>query len=158
VGALIRDSFEGKAQIDPRAMMWLFVAEAKDMERRITDWLTAGESVVCDRHTLISGYIYQGQTHDVVDVDRVTKAAHLRQHDRVYLLDAPIEVSLVRRGARGEARNALYEDDDLFKLQVKRMRYLEYVPVLATDTYKILDATLPIEENVNLIMSDLWVQ
>lgn len=125
VGGMIRDVFAGRAKIRPRAMLWLFVAEAVDMESDIAMTLDEQQAwVVCDRHTLASTQIYQRPIHGESRVEAVVRAADLRIPDRVYLLDVSPEVALTRRLDRdGEDHNAAYESTDLKVLGHQRQMY-----------------------------------
>jgi len=154
VGGLIRDVFDGKAKVHPYAMMWLFVAEGVDMEPTITELLKQGKIVLLDRHTAISGIVYQTKMHTRRDLDAVTSPAGFRTPHRIWIVDVPAGVALSRRGARGEARNVLYEPDDLEKQREQRAAYLN----LTTETIpwlEVMNGELPIEDNVKRALLDL---
>jgi len=136
-------------------MMWLFVAEAKDLEPEIEKRIGDGEWIVCDRHTQVSGLVYQGEVHGAPTVDEVTKAAELRLPDRIFILDVPAEVALERRGQRGEARNVLYEPEDRMRINLMRASYRDVANIMFPQTAKILDGTLPLDENLRAIWTDL---
>jgi dTMP kinase len=123
IGALIRDVFDGQEDVDPRAMMWLFVGEAVDMESTIREELDRGAIVLCDRHTAFSGLVYQTDLHERVSVEAVTHAGKLLVPDRVYVVDVPAEVALERRDTRGEDRNQLYEPSDVDRVNTQREKY-----------------------------------
>lgn len=153
IGRLIRDVFEGRASVDPEAMMWLFVAEGKDLERQIRRHISEGDWIVCDRHTQVSGLIYQGEVHGRERVEAVTQPAHFTAPDRLYLIDVPAKVAMERRNARGEARNALYEPEKLDRLDSMCKAYRSLRERFATST--ILDGTKPLVENLRWIWHDL---
>jgi len=153
VGSLIRDVFEGKANVSPTAMMWLFVAEGKDMEPQISRAVGAGKWIICDRHTMVSGYIYQGEVHGLERVSQVTAPAHFTVPDRIYLVDVPAEVAMERRKARGEARNLLYEPEQLDRLDRMCKAYRELRSRFATSV--IIDGTKPFEQNLRWMWQDL---
>jgi dTMP kinase len=156
-GRLIRAIFEGKETFDPGAMMWLFVAEGKDLDPQIRKRLNDGDWVVCDRHTMVSGLIYQGEVHGRSNVEVVTRPAHFTPPDRIYILDVPAEVALARRDSRGEARNTLYEPEKIDRLESMRAAYL----ALAKDepgalaAAKVLDGTAGTESNLKTVLDDL---
>lgn len=153
VGRLIRDTFEGRATISSDAMMWLFVAEGKDMEPEIRRHVAEGDWIICDRHTQVAGLVYQAEVHGVDHVDAVTKVAHFTRPDRIYLVDVPAAVAMERRKARGEARNALYEPEQLERLEAMCKAYrslLERFP-----TARLVDGTKPLIDNLRWIWHDL---
>lgn len=153
IGALIRDTFEGKASVNPDAMMWLFVAEGKDMETHVRRHVAEGDWLLCDRHTSISGRVYQGEVHGIDRVDQVTQPAHFIVPDRIYLVDVPAQIALERRNARGEARNALYEPEKLERLDAMCKTYRAQREHFAASV--IVDGTKPLEENVRWMWRDL---
>lgn len=122
VGRLIRDVFEGTETVADEAMLWLFVAEAKDLEPQIAQHLAAHQWVIADRHTLVSSRVYQGPVHGQGSVEAVMWPAMLRVPDRVYLLDVPPEVSLARCEERSGGLSA-YETADLKQLVQRRQAY-----------------------------------
>jgi len=153
IGALIRDTFENKVSIGPEAMMWLFVAEGKDMERVIRRHVTEGDWIICDRHTQVSGRVYQAETHGADNVDQVTEPARFIVPDRIYLVDVPASVAMERRKARGEARNALYEPDQIERLEAMCRRYRAQRDHFATSV--LIDGTKPLHENLRWMWQDL---
>lgn len=153
VGNLIRDSFEGKAKISPEAMMWLFVAEGKDLEPQVRKHLKDGDWIVCDRHTMVSGRVYQGEVHGTDRVDAVTAPAHFTVPDRIYLVDVPAQVAMERRKNRGEARNVLYEPEQITRLDDMCRAYRMQREHFVTST--LVDGTKPLDENVRWIWKDL---
>lgn len=172
-GRIIRDVFDGQLQVNPNAMMWLFVAEGVDMEPQIEEKLEAGVNVICDRHTQFSGHVYQTDVHGADAVHDVTVHAHFRAPDFLYIIDVPVEVSIERRQARKQTddKSDPYESDRLDKLQIERDRY-RHTLVEITESWwsgssiedvrpchvRVLDGTKPIEENVGLILEDLEAQ
>lgn len=158
-GRLIRNIFDGQETLDPEAMMWLFVAEGKDIEPQIRKHIAAGDWVVCDRHTMISGLIYQGEIHGRAQVEAVTRPAQFTAPDRVYILDVPATVALERRDKRGEARNKLYEPEKIDHLESMRAAYL----ALAKDggalaSVKVLDGTAGVDANLRQVLRDLGLE
>jgi thymidylate kinase len=153
VGNLIRDSFERKIAVNPEAMMWLFVAEAKDMEPQIRRCISDGAWIVCDRHTMVSGLVYQGKVHGPERVDAITHPANFTVPDRIYLVDVPAAVSLQRRAARGGDRNVLYEPEQLEQVEAQCKTYRDLRERFASSV--ILDGTKPLDVNLRWIWNDL---
>jgi dTMP kinase len=154
VGRLIRSVFEGKEQVDEEAMLWLFIAEAKDMENRIKKALDEGNDVICDRHTMISARVYQEKVHGAATVDNVLWAARFRLPDRIFLLDVPAEVSLSRRKERNEERNALYEPEEL--KQILYLRALYNTMLLSGCVFRSkvtrIDGTMSVKDIVDAVL------
>jgi dTMP kinase len=153
VGNLIRDVFEGKATVNPKAMMWLFVAEGVDMEVQIRRTVTDGEWLICDRHTMVSGNVYQGEVHGIDRVNAVTTPAGFIIPDRIYLVDVPAEVAMERRKTRGEARNVLYEPEQLERLDKMCKAYRDLRSRFASSV--IIDGTKPFDQNLRWMWQDL---
>lgn len=155
-GALIRDVFEGKLQVHPQAMMWLFVADGVDMEPKVLQWLSEGKTVIVDRHTYVSGLVYQTDLHSKQEVMQTHAPAHFRMPDRAYFLDIDPRGALARMGRRGEALNVLYESADISKLAARRTKYL-YVAGDMGSKARVIAAEAPVEETVQFIMKDLGI-
>lgn len=153
VGSLIRDTFEGKAVVSPDAMMWLFVAEGKDMEPQVRRAVSDGDWLICDRHTMVSGLVYQGEVHGQDRVQQVTAPAHFIVPDRIYLVDVPAAVAMERRKARGEARNVLYEPEQLDRLEKMCCAYRDLRSQFASSV--IIDGTKPFDQNLRWMWQDL---
>lgn len=169
IGAIIRDDFEGRVEVDPRAMLWLFVAEGVDLEARVLKALREGTTVLCDRHTQISAYVYQSLIHGFDHVHDVVTPAHFRAPDFVYFIDLPVEIAMERRRQRDDAdEEDPFESDD--RIAAERKAYLDLVEVVETwfpgplfpddpigrsTQVRVLDGTRPIEDNVGLILDDL---
>lgn len=153
VGRLIRDVFVGKETVSDEAMLWLFVAEAKDIEPQITHHLAQRQWVVADRHTLVSSRVYQTALHGQNKVESVIWPAELRIPDRVYLLDLPPEAALARCHDREEATNELYETDDLVTLAQRRREYRKLFDQFLGA--RILDATRSTADLLREIWRDL---
>lgn len=156
VGRLIRDTFEGRATVNPEAMMWLFAAEGKDLEPQIRRHVSEGDWIVCDRHFMASGLVYQGEVHGPDRVAAVTQPANFIVPDRIYLVDVPAKVAMERRMARGGARNVLYEPEKLERLDAMCKAYRALSERFPSSV--ILDGTKPIVENVKWIWNDLGLE
>lgn len=153
VGRLIRETFVGRTSISPEAMMWLFVADGKDVEPQIRNHVKEGDWIICDRHTMISGLVYQGEVHGRDRVDSVTLPANFTVPDRIYLVDVPAHVAMERRKGRGEARNVLYEPEQLDRLDSMCRAYRDLGQRFASSV--ILDGSRPLIDNLQWIWTDL---
>ena len=152
-GKLIREVFEGKQQVDLRAMMWLFIADGVDMEPRIAQWLAEGTTVVADRHTFVSSQVYQTEIHSKNDVLQAQYIAGFRMPDRAYFLDLDPREALARLTARGEAINPLYESVDLDKLDMMRVKYLRVAQGMGARARIVM--AHKVEEVTQFILDDL---
>lgn len=150
IGNFIRSAFRHEVAVDPKAMLWLFVAEAKDVEPQITHSLANNQWVICDRHTLVSSRVYQGEIHGQGAVEAVIWPAMLRVPDRVYLLDVSPEVSIARRQDRDEPMNELYETDDVKRLTELRRSYRALFDQFMGA--RILDGT----KNTSDLVAEIW--
>jgi dTMP kinase len=159
-GRLIHAIFDGKETFDPAAMLWLFVAEAKDLDGYIRQARDDGTWVICDRHTLISGRVYQSKVHDRDKVETVLRAAGLLAPDRIYVLDVPVSIAAERQAARGVI-NALYETRDQERLEALRDAYRTLVSNNLAGCRPgvgvLLDGEAPLADNVRVILCDLGV-
>lgn len=153
IGQLIRSTFRNEVAINPEAMLWLFVAEARDAEPQITNSLANNQWVICDRHTLASSRVYQGAIHGQGAVEAVIWPAKLRVPDRVYIVDVPPEVSIARRQDRDAPVNALYETDDVNRLTEVRQAYRAMFDQFVGA--RMLDGTKTTEDLVMEIWRDL---
>jgi len=156
IGRLIRDVFEGHASVNPEAMMWLFVAEGKDMEPQIHRHIAEDDWIVCDRHTMVSGLVYQSEFHGRNRVDAVTRPANFTVPDRIYLVDVPAQVAMDRRTARGGERNTLYEPEKLDHLDTMCKAYRALHERFVTS--ELVDGTKPLETTLKWIWNDLGLQ
>ena len=153
IGNLIRDVFEKRTSVNPEAMMWLFVAEGKDMEPQIRRHVSDGDWIICDRHTMVSGLVYQGKIHGLDRVGDVTRPASFIIPDRIYLIDVPAAVSLERRATRGRERNTLYEPEQVEQVEAQCKAYRELRAHFASSV--ILDGTKPLDVNLRWMWNDL---
>lgn len=153
VGNLIRDVFEKRTTISPEAMMWLFVAEGKDMEPQIRRHITEGDWIICDRHTMVSGLVYQSKIHGWDRVGDVTRPANFIIPDRIYLVDVPAAVSLARRASRGRERNTLYEPEQVEQIEAQCAAYRELRARFASSV--TIDGTKPLDVTLRWMWKDL---
>ena len=124
IGELIRSIFDGEVEIDPKAMMYLFNADAIDLERKISRDLVSGHCVVLDRHSRISGCVYQTQFHSFATVISNVPAGIFRPIDLCVMLDARADTLAMRLAGREEkTTDKLYTETNEERLQVVRNRY-----------------------------------
>jgi dTMP kinase len=160
-GRLIHAIFDGKETLDPAAMLWLFAAEAKDLDQRIRQAIADGTWVICDRHAMISARVYQAEVHGRDVVEAVLRAADLTIPDRVYVLDVPVSVTLERQAARS-AINTLYESRDQDRLEALRGAYRSLLSNTLVGCRPgvgvLLDGVAPLADNVRVILHDLGAE
>lgn len=133
IGRLIRQVFDGKVSVQPHAMMHLFNADALDQEHYIRSQLLQGRHVVLDRHTRISGCVYQVEHHPLTVILANLPISLFKRVDACVLLDAPAEVLAERIAERIDKQtDRLYTSTDLHRLQARRDAYAA-APQLHTD-------------------------
>ena len=154
IGTLISEAFAGKSVVAPRAMAHLLLADGYQEEGAIVKLLEEGKTVVCDRHTLISGFVYQGidfGVHSIMNMQLGGKG--FRQPDIIFVCDLDEAIAQQRVEARAEARNVLFERKDMAYVQALRHRYVAYGMIHA-NTF-LIDATLPPAELIEHVMNVL---
>jgi len=159
-GQLIDDVFRGRARFEPRAMLWLFAAELADMEPMVEEMRADGVTVISDRHTMISSFIYQVPIHGRPVVEAVMRAIKPAKPSLTYIVDASAEIAMQRQKKRAVARNKFYEPADVKKLDELIQRYRNVPTWLEPPTcwpseIKVLDGALPVQENVRSVLDDL---
>jgi thymidylate kinase len=135
IGRLIRNAFEGKAKVTPLAMMHLFNADAIDQEGYIRACLAKGRNVILDRHTRISGCVYQTEHHPLPVILGNLPLSLFKRVDLCVLLDAPVEVlaqRIVDSARDTKTTDKLYTSSEVEHLQRLRANYA-MAPALHTD-------------------------
>ena len=165
IGALIRNVLEGKVMVREEAMLWLFTAEAVQTEPMIREAVKEGEIVLCDRHTAVSALVYQTAKHDYDDINAVNGIAGFTPPWRIYVVDVPAEVALVRRDKRGQEAARFYEPSALAAVELMRAAYHNVVEDLndpngwlawTSETSAVrLDGTLPVAANAERIVREI---
>lgn len=148
VGQLIREVFADPTLVCEEAMLYLFVADALVQQRRMRAYLDMGLIVICDRHPVTSGPVYNvTPDRDLLTVSEIIQIDQFIVPDAAYVIDVPVEVAEARISARngktGEARNLIYER----LLEQKRARYLNLVGA-ADGLVQKLDGTRTTEDLV----------
>lgn len=146
VGELIREVFHGVKKVHPMAMAHLFMADEIDQESFVATSLRAGTHVIRDRHSAISGPVYQseGNVHPMRALIAMMPVGLFKRVDLVVLLDCDPRIALERRMADNRPdRNTgtLYQDEDLEKLGRLRERYMaqRYMHDDLVDKWLVLD-------------------
>lgn len=157
IGGFIRDRvFTGEVHVSREAMFWLFLAEGWDREPQIRQHLDSGDWVICDRHVVLSSRIYQSEVYTQSQIENVLSVANFKVPDRVYLIDVPAKIALERQDMRGEARNQLYESEQIEKVDARRQAYRALRDRFLTS--EIVDGTKPLGENLRWIWHDLGLE
>jgi dTMP kinase len=148
VGRLIRSTFTGETTIDKRAMQHLFIADALDQDPDISRRTSVGETVICDRHPTISGWVYQVETTPIDFVQQISIAHCFQAPDFTFIIDVPPAVALARLAARGGADQG-YEQASLELVDQRRSRYMAYN--VMHPNCMLLDGQLPVLETVGFL-------
>ena len=136
IGRLIRKAFDKKVTIEPHAMMHLFNADAIDQEAYMRAQLALGRHVLLDRHTRISGCVYQLDWHPLHVLLNNLPLSLFKRVDACVLLDAPAEVLAQRIRSRFKKQtDSLYTSDAIERIETIRQRY-RLAPVLHHDLVK----------------------
>ena len=150
IGRIVKECIEN--DVDPFVTAFAFIADRIDHCKKIQEWLDRGKIVLCDRYAE-STYAYQGvQMQDMID-DPVKWLQDLSKNriltpDRTFVFLIKPEVSL----ARIQNRDKL--------IPFERLSFLEkvhefYVKIAVGERFKILDATKPVDELVNICVKDI---
>ena len=132
----------------------MFAARAEHLAKVVWPALQQGQWVLCDRFTDAT-YAYQGGGRGI-DSDVIARLEELVQGDfrpdLTLLLDVPVEIGLARAGKRGALDRFEQEKVDFF--QRVRNAYLEMAQ-RSPDRYRVIDASLPLNEVQNQIAATL---
>lgn len=146
-GRLIRKQFAGEETIGEKAMGYLMLADAIDMEPLLWQHYTAGNYIVCDRHTLISGWVYQTEVFNLDALLGMQRRDQFLTPERVFIIDVPGDVAEERMAKRAVERNKMYEKPDPKYRERLRQRYLAYAMMHPQHT-TVIDGRQPIEESL----------
>jgi dTMP kinase len=153
VGLKIREILQSPVAPDPDILLQLFVDDRdEDVRFNILPALSSGEIVIMDRY-YHSNASYQGASG--LSYKRILKTNIERgfpKPDRVYLLDCAPSLALSRVSSRndaaGKSRDSFEKNE--FLADVRRI-YQE----IADETFFMLDASLPLEENLKVVHDDM---
>jgi len=155
-GDRVRRILLGSAgQIDPAAELLLFfAARRQNLAQVIEPTLAKGTIVLCDRYADASR-AYQGAGRGLGEklVDDLHLRLKLRDPDRTYLLDCPVETALGRLEARGHGRDRIEREKLAFHRRV-RTAYLSRAR-REPRRFFVLDAALSPDEVFDALKEDL---
>ncbi len=135
-------------------LLLMFAARAQHIAEVIEPALARGEWVLCDRFTDAT-YAYQGggrgvDQHKIAELEQLVQG-DLRP-DLTLVLDIPVEKGLERAKARGEMDRFELEKQNFF--EKVRATYIARA-MLSPDSYRIVDASLALEEVKASIANEL---
>jgi dTMP kinase len=148
VGELIRKGLMGTLAIENKPFMYLFAADGMQENLAIEDALWHGRHVICDRHPLVSGEVFQLEHHDRDQIEAVygsARADGLLAPDLMFVVDVPTEVAQLRMCERDKYKDVVFERDSASYIEKMRQRYLELAGRYGAT---VLDGTKPIEDLV----------
>lgn len=151
-GQLIRRVFNGQETVSPRSVGLLMLADALEAEPTLTTHYVNGGYIIADRHTLVSGWVYQSDVFDLDYILAYQRRAQFLYPDRVFILDVPADVAEARITARAAARNAMYEPKDRAYQERLREKYLAYA-IMNRHHTSVLDGTRPVDELVAQVIT-----
>jgi len=132
----------------------MFAARAEHLAKVVWPALQQGQWVLCDRFTDAT-YAYQGGGRGI-DSSVIARLEELVQGDfrpdLTLLLDVPVEIGLARAGKRGALDR--FEQEKVEFFQRVRNAYLEMAQ-RSPDRYRVIDASLPLNEVQNQIAATL---
>ena len=123
-------------------LLLMFASRAAHVANRIEPWLADGRWVLCDRFTDAT-LAYQGGGRGVsaAQIRRLASWVHPRGWpDLTLLLDAPVDVALARRAARGAADRIELEERAFF--ETVRQAYLD-IAAAEPHRVRVIDAAQP---------------
>jgi dTMP kinase len=127
-------------------LLLMFAARSLHIANLIIPSLEAGTWVVCDRFTDAT-YAYQGGGRGL-DTARIAELEHLVQHglrpDLTLLLDAPVELAMVRARARSGDRPDRFEQEAQAFFERVRRTYLARAR-LEPGRFRVIDAADSLE-------------
>jgi len=132
----------------------MFAARAEHLAKVVWPALEQGQWVLCDRFTDAT-YAYQGGGRGI-DSGVITRLEELVQGDfrpdLTLLLDVPVEIGLARAGKRGALDR--FEQEKVEFFERVRNAYLEMAQ-RSPDRYRVIDASLPLNDVQNQIAATL---
>ena len=150
VGKLIRDSMIDTNNVSPYAYMHLFAADGLDNENRIQSWLNEGKTILSDRHTISSGFVYQSDLYPIEAVLSVIKPGMFTTPTAFFILDVPSDVAISRINTR-KGTSDIYETRKVQQIEIRRARYGSLWNIM--QNVYTLDGTRPVHENVKTVFT-----
>jgi len=157
VGRLIRDYLTGAQELENiKGMLYLFAADGHMQDPHLRKTLE-DRHVICDRHPVLSGRVFQLEHHDRGHVYAVYDTVELLVPDILFLVDVPPEVTIERCRGRDKYKDVVYEDESLDLLNTRRVRYMRMTEESVSKGWAkqsfVLDGTLPQEELVEEVIA-----
>ncbi len=139
--------------VDPMAeLLMMFAARAQHVRHVIKPALARGDWVLCDRFTDAT-YAYQGGGRGMT-MDKIAWLEHTVQGDLrpdlTLLLDAPVQIGMVRAKGRGELDRFEQERYDFF--EKVRQAYLSLAQQ-QPERFVVIDASQPLDKVQRAIKS-----
>lgn len=128
------------------------VADGLDREHEIRSCIARRTSVICARHPLVSGWVYQRECWMPDAILAVQQRWQFHPAHATFILDVPEEVALERMKKRG-ALNPIYEKDDKVRAGRMRERYIAYSAM--HDNCAVLNGMRTTEELVEHVRQQL---
>lgn len=164
VGKLVRRAFAGEVKLGDghpgpapytrdRVLGYLMLADGLDREHEIRKCLAARTSVICDRHPLSSGWVYQSECWRTDVLTSIQQRWQFVPPHATIVLDVPAEVAVERMRKRGVERNPIYEAGGVELFELRRRRYAAYAAM--HDNVAILDGTKTTDELVEHLTEQL---
>lgn len=151
-GQLIRKVFRGDEKMSPRGMAYLLLADLVERDPEIRRDVSHGKYILCDRHPLVSGFVYQGEVYTQDAISAMQYRSQFYVPDLTFILDIPPEVMEERINQRAIQRNEMYEQKDRGYQQRLRARYVGYAYTHFHNTV-LLDGTKPIATLVDQVLT-----
>jgi dTMP kinase len=131
-GMLVRSYLRGDQELqNPKAMIYLYTADAHLVDPWLRANLASGMHVVADRHTNISGRVYQLAHHTKEHIEQLCATTDLMVPDDLFIIDVPVEVALERIQMRAKYESKHYETKEVALFEEYRARYLELASTAA---------------------------
>jgi dTMP kinase len=125
VGRVIRSFLAGERHLsNVKAMLYLFAADGF-MEDPALRRALKERHLVCDRHPILSGRVFQLEHHERFHVNAVYNTVELLRPDFLFVIDVPPEVTIERCSGRNKYQDVVYESENLDYLKRLRTRYME---------------------------------
>ena len=155
VGKFIRETLQGFHKVAVSALTHLFIADGLDSEDSLQALLDSGHLVICDRHPLVSTWVYQTEDRHIHTILPFLGTEEFIRPDLVVIVDTPIEDCLARIQQRTKKID-LTEQDDIEYLHRLRSKYLAYL-FLYADLAVSLDGRKPLAQQVERLIGILTV-
>ncbi len=155
IGQLIRRVLTGELKMEPRALAYLFVADAVDREHLITAAVQRGDVVLCDRHPLVAMWGTQLGDITMESLLGMQQRWQFTIPDITYVLmlePAALKERMVERASTLQ----LFERPDVAGyLEGVCERYMAYTMLHREQNTIALNADLPVNELANGIIEAL---